>query len=66
VPGGASDAAIIEAIISMSRHFGLTVVAEGVETREQHEFLKASGCGVFQGYHFDRPLQEHDFVEKYF
>jgi diguanylate cyclase (GGDEF)-like protein/PAS domain S-box-containing protein len=52
----ANDAAIVETIISMARHLGLDVVAEGVETSEQLEFLLSRGCHTFQGYYFSRPL----------
>lgn len=49
------DAAIVEAIIAMSRSLGLQVVAEGVEGPEQLAFLRAQGCAVGQGYLFSRP-----------
>jgi diguanylate cyclase (GGDEF)-like protein/PAS domain S-box-containing protein len=53
----ANDAAIVKAIISMGRSLGLEVVAEGVETRAQFEFLKAHGCHLFQGYLFGQPVE---------
>ncbi|MBN9421368.1 MAG: EAL domain-containing protein [Candidatus Accumulibacter sp.] len=56
-----SDAAIAQTIISMSRTLGLHVVAEGVETEEQHAFLHAHGCEGFQGYLFSRPLVLAEF-----
>jgi len=56
-----SDAAIVETILSMARHLGLTVVAEGVETDEQFAFLKAHGCPLFQGYLFGRPTDMQEF-----
>jgi len=49
------DAAIVEAIIAMSRSLGLQVVAEGVESPEQLSFLRTQGCAVGQGYLFSRP-----------
>jgi diguanylate cyclase (GGDEF)-like protein/PAS domain S-box-containing protein len=56
VPGGAGNAAIVRAILSMASHLRLRVVAEGVETAGQAEFLCASGCEALQGYHFARPV----------
>ena len=55
--GRDSDAAtIVHAIISLGRALGMTVVAEGVETREQHRFLRAAGCHEMQGYLFAKPM----------
>jgi diguanylate cyclase (GGDEF)-like protein len=51
-----NDAVIIETIIAMARQLGLQVVAEGVETASQLALLTTKGCGLFQGYHFSRPL----------
>ncbi|MDR0188930.1 EAL domain-containing protein [Pseudomonas yamanorum] len=50
------DAAITQGIISMAHHLDLTVVAEGVETTSQVNFLKGSRCDVFQGYYFAKPM----------
>ncbi len=51
-----SDAHIIEAVVSLSQKFGVKVVAEGVETDEQMEFLRNAGCDIVQGYYISRPL----------
>jgi EAL domain-containing protein (putative c-di-GMP-specific phosphodiesterase class I) len=56
VPDDASSASIAEAIIAMARSLGLRVVAEGVETRAQLDFLRAHRCDTFQGYLFSKPL----------
>jgi EAL domain-containing protein (putative c-di-GMP-specific phosphodiesterase class I) len=54
------DAAIVEAIISMAHSLKLDVVAEGVETEDQLEFLREQGCEIVQGYLFSRPLPAED------
>jgi diguanylate cyclase (GGDEF)-like protein len=56
IPVDASDVAITETVIAMSRSLGLKVVAEGVETRDQMRFLEDRGCDEMQGYYFSRPL----------
>jgi len=53
---GSDEAILARAIVSLGRELGLTVVAEGVETREQWRFLADAGCHEFQGYLFSRPL----------
>jgi diguanylate cyclase (GGDEF)-like protein/PAS domain S-box-containing protein len=56
-----SDAAIIQTIIGMANNLGLEVIAEGVETQEQRDFLERNGCKLFQGYLFSKPLPLTDF-----
>lgn len=56
LPGDQGDKAIIQAIISMSQALGMKVVAEGVETNAQVEYLKTVGCDYIQGYYYSKPL----------
>lgn len=56
-----TDTAIAETILSMAKHLNLHVVAEGVETQEQFDFLLAHDCPCFQGYLFSKPVSEKDF-----
>ena len=62
------DAAMVRAIISMARDLGVEVVAEGVENREQLDFLTANGCQYVQGYYFSEPLDAelfNTYLEKF-
>jgi EAL domain-containing protein (putative c-di-GMP-specific phosphodiesterase class I) len=51
----ASDAVIARTIVALGQSLGLRVIAEGVETAAQHDFLAEIGCDGFQGYFFGRP-----------
>jgi diguanylate cyclase (GGDEF)-like protein/PAS domain S-box-containing protein len=57
----ASDAAIVRTVIALGNTLGLNVIAEGVETQAQREFLESYGCYSYQGYLFSRPLKQEDF-----
>jgi diguanylate cyclase (GGDEF)-like protein/PAS domain S-box-containing protein len=56
-----ASAAIAQTVVSLGRAMGLSVIAEGVETKEQHKFLAALGADSFQGYLFSRPLPLEEF-----
>lgn len=56
------DAALCEAIIAMAHHLGLKVVAEGVETKQQWQFLRDRGCDYAQGYYLGRPMPQDAFT----
>jgi len=57
------DAAIAQSIVSLAHNLGLQVVAEGVETQEQLEFLASVGCDEMQGYYFSRPVPQSDCTQ---
>jgi EAL domain-containing protein (putative c-di-GMP-specific phosphodiesterase class I) len=58
-----NDATIARTIITMGREMAMNVIAEGVETVEQREFLEIHGCQAYQGYLFSRPLPLEEFEE---
>lgn len=55
------DKALTEAIIAMGRTLSLTVVAQGVETKEQADFLRDNACDEFQGFYFNKPIPAEQF-----
>ncbi len=61
IPSDEENVAITSAIISMAKSLGLEVVAEGVETEEQLNFLRELGCDEMQGYYFSPPVPAADF-----
>jgi EAL domain-containing protein (putative c-di-GMP-specific phosphodiesterase class I) len=56
-----NDAAISRTIVALAQGLGLSVIAEGVETESQRDFLAASGCHAYQGYFFSRPVPLEEF-----
>jgi diguanylate cyclase (GGDEF)-like protein len=63
LPQDPDDKAITEAIIVMGKALSLTVVAEGVETEEQMNFLKERFCDEIQGYYFSKPIMPEQFAD---
>jgi diguanylate cyclase (GGDEF)-like protein len=59
----ASDANIVSAVINMGKSFGIRVIAEGVETREQFVQLQVRQCAEGQGYYFNEPLAAKEFAK---
>ena len=59
------DETMVKTILSIAKTFDLKVVAEGVETKDQYDFLLKHGCDLFQGFYFDAPLEKEAFYRKY-
>lgn len=53
---------IIKTVVHLAKALAITTVAEGVETKEQAEFLTSIGCDIAQGYYFAKPMKEEDFA----
>lgn len=58
------DCIMFENIAHLAKSLGVMVVAEGVETEKQYEYLKKMGCDIIQGYYFDKPLVREAFLDK--
>jgi EAL domain-containing protein (putative c-di-GMP-specific phosphodiesterase class I) len=58
-----NDASIARTIVALGQSLGLEVIAEGVETQPQRDFLAKNGCLVYQGYYFSRPLPLETFEQ---
>ncbi len=59
LPASAKDGAICNAVLDLAKHLGLSVVAEGVETEQQLDFLEQRGCQYIQGYLTGKPMTAH-------
>ena len=63
VPEINEDNSIVKAIISMAHSLGMNLIAEGVESAEQLEFLRQHNCNIIQGFYYSKPLDKADFTE---
>lgn len=66
IKSDSKDAALVKTIIRMAHDLGLNVIAEGVETLEQLDFLKTEQCNQAQGYYFNRPLPAQEIEDIYY
>lgn len=65
IPQDKDDVAIVEAILAMAESLGIAIVAEGIETEEQYDFLSKRVCHEGQGYLFGKPMPEDEFIAWY-
>ena len=61
LPNDEEDSGITKAVIALAQSLNLKVIAEGVETKEQKDFLVANGCENIQGYYYSKPVPAHEF-----
>ncbi|MBR1555409.1 MAG: EAL domain-containing protein [Oscillospiraceae bacterium] len=61
---GGRGGAILSSVVQMSKWLDTPVIAEGVETIEQADYMKSIGCSYIQGYLFSKPITEEEFIEK--
>ncbi|MDB2562257.1 EAL domain-containing protein [Sulfurimonas sp.] len=61
LPDDKDDVAIVEAIIGLSKSLNLDIIAEGVETKEQLDFLVLRGCSNIQGYYYSKPIPADEY-----
>jgi len=61
LPDDEEDSAITKAVISLAKSLNLKVIAEGVETKEQRDFIVESGCEYIQGYFYSKPVPSSEF-----
>jgi diguanylate cyclase (GGDEF)-like protein len=64
IDSGATGKAIVKAIIDLAHGLGMTVIAEGVETEQQYQFLAAQACDEYQGYLASRPLAAEEIEQQ--
>ena len=62
IPGMPEDEAIVNTIVELGKGLKLTIIAEGIESKEQEGFLKRRGCHIIQGYLYSKPLSEKDII----
>jgi len=63
LPHDEEDRAISEAVIALAKSLNLTIIAEGVETREQLEYLLSKGCHTIQGYYYSKPIPKGEMTK---
>lgn len=63
IPSSSKDIAIVRAILALGNSMGFNVVAEGIETQEQRDFLQAEDCREGQGYYFAKPMPKVEFMQ---
>ena len=63
IADGPDDRALCDAIIAMAHSLGLSVIAEGVENKEQYDFLYQRGVEIIQGYYVSSPMVNDDFLK---
>jgi len=63
IPTDPNDVTIAKTIIAMAKNLNIRIIAEGIETEQQHSFLRAEGCQEGQGYLFSKPLAAADLEE---
>ena len=59
-----SDVTFVKAMVDLGRNLGLTILAEGIETRAQWDVLRDLGCHLGQGYYFGRPMEHAEVLEQ--
>jgi diguanylate cyclase (GGDEF)-like protein len=64
LPQDETDAAVVSAVIALAKRLGFSVIAEGVETAAQCEFLRKQGCEYAQGFYFSKPLNAEDMTRQ--
>ncbi|MEZ6096283.1 MAG: EAL domain-containing protein [Pirellulaceae bacterium] len=63
IPADQRAIAVVKTVLSLGHGLGIGVVAEGVETAEQFDFLRNSGCDQIQGYYVNRPVRKEEFSD---
>jgi EAL domain-containing protein (putative c-di-GMP-specific phosphodiesterase class I) len=62
IPENAHSCSIVDSILSLGRGLGMRTVAEGVERKEQIEYLRERGCDFYQGYYFAPPMMPEEII----